>query len=84
MFVFFSFLFVAAVSFYNAAEGRGDRKASALDPEIYAIVLEMVEGNFKVPVNSRTKVQKAAYMYYWRNKRKLTSKSSELYLGKLI
>lgn len=54
----------------------------AMDDEQYKLITTLVKnnGNFEIPAHERTKIQRSAYVKYWRLKEKLSVNSNGMLL----
>ena len=50
---------------------------SSLDKETYKLFVQLIKGEFTVPVKSRTTQQKSALVRFWRNQEKLSLRERE-------
>ena len=58
---------------------------STLDKETYDLFVQLIKGEFTVPVKSRTIQQKSALVRFWRNREKLSLRGGILcYDGKSV
>ena len=61
-------MFAVIILPQTSVTGRGDRKPSAMDDQIYEIILRLELGKFKKPVNERTTQEKSAIVRRHRYK----------------
>ena len=71
--VLFTILFVTIDIFLE-----GVSSISTLDNETYDVFVQLIKGEFAVPVKSRTNKQKSAVVRFWRNREKLSLKGGML------
>lgn len=57
---------------------HGVSSISTLDNETYDVFVQLIKGDFAVPVKSRTKKQKSAVVRFWRKRGKLSLKGGML------
>lgn len=65
--VLFTILFVTIDIFLE-----GVSNISTLDNETYDVFVQLIKGEFAVPVKSKTNKQKSAVVRFWRNREKLS------------
>lgn len=58
----------------GCGHGKKNRQISAMENDVYDIILNLCRGTFHVPVNQRTAIQKATLVRFWRNKDRYTVK----------
>ncbi|KAL9966376.1 hypothetical protein ACROYT_G024438 [Oculina patagonica] len=55
---------------------------TSLDNETYDVFLQLIKGEFDVPVKDRTTKQKSAVVRFWRNREKLSLRGGQLFYNR--
>ena len=68
----FVFGLLIAIVVFSSASKRGSYIHAMVDEEYDIIIKDFFTGNFNVPVADRTRLQKSAYVKFWRLRKGLS------------